>query len=36
VPDVLAEFAEKMSKLDDWDSICRTRNAIAAEMLAKK
>ena len=36
VPSVLADFAEKMSKMDDWDSICRTRNAIAAEMLANK
>ena len=36
VPGVLADFAEKMSKLEDWASICRTRNAIAAEMLAGK
>ena len=36
VPGVLADFAERMSKLEDWASICRTRNAIAAEMLAKK
>jgi ferredoxin len=34
VPSVLADFAQKMSQYEDWDSICRTRNAIAAEMLA--
>ena len=36
VPSVLADFAQKMSQYEDWDSICRTRNAIAAEMLANK